>query len=59
MSRISAPEEMAPWPHDGFLWWSKDPQRFRYAVYEGETPADLARRFGHQECVVLLEAARQ
>jgi ankyrin repeat protein len=57
LSRRTRPEQMTPWSHEGFLWWSKDPQRFSYEAYPGETPLDLARRFSHEECVELLELA--
>jgi len=57
LTRRTDPEHMAPWPHDGFLWWSKDPQRFAFRVYKGETPMQLALRFGHDECSTLLQPA--
>lgn len=56
-SRRVDPEKRTAWPHDGFLWWARDPHRIHYEPYAGETPVDLARRFGHQVCVALLEAA--
>lgn len=55
LTRRADPEHMAPWPHDGVLWWSQDPQRFAYEAYDGETPMQLAVRFGHDECSTLLD----
>jgi|GEM_PF-902744 ankyrin repeat protein len=57
LSRRTDPKQMTPWPEDGFLWWSRDPQRFWYEAYDGETPADLALKFGHDRCAALLEEA--
>ena len=57
LSRKVDPEKRTPWKHDEFLWWSRTPQRFWYEAYEGETPADVARKPGHDRCVSLLEEA--
>ena len=57
LSRRVDPGKTTPSHVDGFLWWSRAPQRFCYEAYEGETPADLARKFGHHKCLSLLEAA--